>query len=342
MSGQRVGSFLGWCTHEVGDALRHARGRSMLDRADLFEALLADGGGTASEVVHRLGIDRDELLGALEPLSCKRTGPMTIGHHVMATVDFAAMEAARVGQKEITGGHLLAALAWGLRAGHWFLREPPLTAWRVLAGWRDGSLTLWDLEHRRGPLRLEVGAPVECVAAAANWQQVACGCADGSLHVFDLQADFHAPFERLLDGVVNAVAWNPAAPQLLSGGDDGIARLWRTDNGELQHELIGHDGPVRSVTFDPDGEQAYTGGADTRIRVWDAKTGALCDTYEGHSAPVRRVAFLQPDEPVVSSAEDDEAIVWRVPPEHHRIRSDPLEPVFGRFGISAEAVRAAL
>lgn len=69
-------------------------------------------------------------------------------------------------------------------------------------------------------------------------------------------------------------AWLPDNRRLLTGGDDGVARVWDTDEGKPVHELRGHGGPVRCVAVSPHGQQAITGSdADQVLRLWDLKTG---------------------------------------------------------------------
>ena len=66
-----------------------------------------------------------------------------------------------------------------------------------------------------------------------------------------------------------AVALHPLDPTLaISGGEDDLAYLWRTDSGEQVAQLTGHDDSVTSVGFSFDGELVATGGMDGRVRVW--------------------------------------------------------------------------
>lgn len=71
------------------------------------------------------------------------------------------------------------------------------------------------------------------------------------------------------EAAVFAVALNPVDPLVaVSGGEDDLAHLWRTDNGEVIAKLEGHTDSVTSVGFSFDGEMVATGGMDGRVRVW--------------------------------------------------------------------------
>jgi WD40 repeat protein len=56
-------------------------------------------------------------------------------------------------------------------------------------------------------------------------------------------------------GPVPAVAVTPDGRQIVTGGDDGTARLWDRTSGQLQTTLTGQPRPVTAVAVTPDGRQ---------------------------------------------------------------------------------------
>lgn len=71
------------------------------------------------------------------------------------------------------------------------------------------------------------------------------------------------------EAAVFAVALHPVDSLVaVSGGEDDLAHLWRTDNGETIIKLDGHTDSVTSVGFSFDGEMVATGGMDGRVRIW--------------------------------------------------------------------------
>lgn len=71
------------------------------------------------------------------------------------------------------------------------------------------------------------------------------------------------------EAAVFAVALHPVDPLVaVSGGEDDLAHLWRTDTGETIIQLDGHTDSVTSVGFSFDGEMVATGGMDGRVRIW--------------------------------------------------------------------------
>jgi WD40 repeat protein len=89
-----------------------------------------------------------------------------------------------------------------------------------------------------------------------------------------LDADTGRPIGDLLagnTGFVYSVAFGPDGRRLVSGGVDGMVRVWDVDTGQqIGVPLTGHTDGVRSVAFSPDGHRLASGSADTTVRLWPA------------------------------------------------------------------------
>ena len=81
-------------------------------------------------------------------------------------------------------------------------------------------------------------------------------------------------FEGHGDWVVS-VAFAPDGATLLTGGNDGTARLWNTATGAEIRRFEGHKDRVSSVAFAPDGATLLTGSGDGTVRLWNVATGML-------------------------------------------------------------------
>ena len=55
----------------------------------------------------------------------------------------------------------------------------------------------------------------------------------------------------------------------VSGGYDGMVRVWDLAGAAAPRELTGHDGEVEAVAVSGDGRTAVSGGYDGMVRVWD-------------------------------------------------------------------------
>lgn len=90
-------------------------------------------------------------------------------------------------------------------------------------------------------------------------------------------------------------ALSASAGLLASAGQDGLARLWHTDTGELAHELRASDTAsdwCEHAQFSPDGKRLATTAGRT-LRVWKT-TGELAFESTAHDSTIAALAW-RPD-----------------------------------------------
>lgn len=78
-----------------------------------------------------------------------------------------------------------------------------------------------------------------------------------------------------MEGDIQPRLWaifSPKGESVLTGGEDGTARLWDAATGAAQGQPLRHDGPVLSMAFSADGKTIVTGSYDGTARIWDAAT----------------------------------------------------------------------
>jgi WD40 repeat protein len=95
---------------------------------------------------------------------------------------------------------------------------------------------------------------------------------------------------QLADDRFITVAWSPDRKSLVTGGDDGKVRLFRTDPLREVKVIGQHSARIKSVAFSPDGKSVASAGDDQTIAVWSVN-GGLIDRIGTHAAPVLSVAF---------------------------------------------------
>ena len=94
--------------------------------------------------------------------------------------------------------------------------------------------------------------------------------------LFDLETGhFHTlshgkPLEATHDAI--ASCFSPDGKFILTGSDDKVGILWRTEDREKIRTFHGHGGPVAAVAFSPDGKRVVTGSSDKNVILWDAVT----------------------------------------------------------------------
>jgi WD40 repeat protein len=74
-------------------------------------------------------------------------------------------------------------------------------------------------------------------------------------------------------GSVRSVAFSPDDRFALSGGEDGLIKLWDLASRREMRVFRGHTDQVASVAFSPDGRLALSGGEDGNLKLWEIATG---------------------------------------------------------------------
>lgn len=94
---------------------------------------------------------------------------------------------------------------------------------------------------------------------------------DDAMTMLDNGLDDSFVHSSLHQGAVFCLAVHPASSSVaVSGGEDDLAYIFRTDTGAQLAKLSGHSDSVTSVGWNFDGSMVATGGMDGKVRVWRA------------------------------------------------------------------------
>lgn len=112
-------------------------------------------------------------------------------------------------------------------------------------------------------------------------------------------------------GRVWCCSFGATREHLVTGSDDGLARLWNLETKEVK--VLGpHQGAVRSCAFSSDGGFVVTGSGDAVARVWNAGTGSLISELVGHTGGVTGCAISEDGRSVVTVSTDGTTRIWDV------------------------------
>jgi WD40 repeat protein len=134
-------------------------------------------------------------------------------------------------------------------------------------------------------------------------------------------------------GDVFALAFTRDGRFMVSGGRDGVVRVWDVRAGSVRFTLTGHEGDVNSVAVDPAGTWVASCGDDGTVRVWDLATGAARGVVARTGAVILGMA-VSPDGQSLAFADGDNTVaLWDVGNTDRR--------VLGRVPARVEAVAFA-
>ncbi len=109
---------------------------------------------------------------------------------------------------------------------------------------------------------------------------------------------------------VATIAISPDGTFIVSGGDDGVVRLWTSDGKPAGVPLTGHAGGVGSVAFSPDGTRIVSGAEDGTVRLWTLDGKLVAEPFKGHVGAVFSVAFSPDGTRIISGGEDGSVRLW--------------------------------
>lgn len=113
---------------------------------------------------------------------------------------------------------------------------------------------------------------------------------DNSLIVWEPQSGRRLYELKGHDKFVKSVTTDSRGHTILTTSDDKTARLYRGDDGALQHVFSGHSDEVPGGALSKDGKRAATASMDGTVKIWDLAEGALLRTLS-HGEQTYRVAF---------------------------------------------------
>lgn len=141
---------------------------------------------------------------------------------------------------------------------------------RFAASAHDGTVTLFDMASRSGPIPVLEGH----------------------------------------EGAADALAYSPANGLLASGGADRTVRLWNTSNYTLNRTYRGHNEPVSALALTPDGRLLASASVDGAVRLWSTSSGRTFRSVRLHKARISVLAFSHDGQMLASASEDGSARVW--------------------------------
>ena len=162
---------------------------------------------------------------------------------------------------------------------------------RVVMAWQANTVQCWrmDREKRSHTACGEAfTAPSNITAGVlmADAKHAVLACADGSLILIDPSSS--ALIKRVASAHVGGIETLMATldgSSVISGGTDGMARIWAMPGLEPQFQPMPHQGAVTRLSISKDGQRLATACMDNSVRVWslmDARPVTPPMRHAGH------------------------------------------------------------
>lgn len=122
-------------------------------------------------------------------------------------------------------------------------------------------------------------------------------------------------YSRSLEGHSDwlySAEFSPDGTRIVSASQDGTARVWDAETGELLRELVGHDKAVTHAHFNWNGSRIVTASHDKTARFWNAQSGEQLQELTGHTGVISDVRFRRDGNQIVTASYDNTARIWEV------------------------------
>ncbi|KPK11168.1 MAG: hypothetical protein AMJ56_06610 [Anaerolineae bacterium SG8_19] len=111
------------------------------------------------------------------------------------------------------------------------------------------------------------------------------------------------------DRLIDNLEFSPSGHELLTGGRDGLARVWNVEDGTLLTEVTVDPG-YKWTAWSTDGDQFATSKDDGGIQIWDVQTGEELLSFDEHSQPIRGIVWSPDGKRIASTSQAGEVMIW--------------------------------
>ncbi|KAK8854476.1 hypothetical protein IAR55_003214 [Kwoniella newhampshirensis] len=192
----------------------------------------------------------------------------------------------------------------------------------------DRSISLWKTyppHDNYGILPNVHKMAILDIAYSLDSEALYSGGADGTLVATDLRTGERIARYAAHHGPLNSIAVTISGGRelVLTGGDDGIARVWdfALDSKDPVAEFDDErDCPVTAVEWSADGNQCFVGGVDNEVKVWDLRTSEILYTLRGHTDTIASLSLSPNGHFLATYSLDSALIIYDVRP----FSSDPM------------------
>ncbi|CAI7568527.1 unnamed protein product [Penicillium bialowiezense] len=123
----------------------------------------------------------------------------------------------------------------------------------------------------------------------------------------------------------------------LSGGRDGVCRVWDMRTRSNVHVLGGHKGTVADIKCQDADPQIISGSLDSTVRLWDLAAGKSMGVLTHHKKGVRNLA-IHPTEFTFASASTGSIKQWMCPKGDFMQNFDGQNAVINSLAVNDENV----
>ena len=182
----------------------------------------------------------------------------------------------------------------------------------IVTGGSDDTIRIYDLSGNEIIFLEGHIEPVQSIDIHPTKKIIISGSEDSTARLWDL--NLKKEIYRFIDAknVINTVKFSLDGNKIITGGKDGILRVYDLESRLLQQEI--KTGIITAIAQHPTRELVLVGTANSNILVIDIIKGTKILEIYGHRLPILSLEFSKDDhhgkEYLVSSSTDESVKIW--------------------------------
>ncbi|KAJ1954778.1 WD repeat-containing protein 33 [Linderina pennispora] len=157
---------------------------------------------------------------------------------------------------------------------------------RLLTGASTGEFTMWSgLTFNFETIMQAHDTAVRAMEWTHNAQWLVSADGNGVIKYWQPNMNNVKVFQGHKD-TIRDLSFSPADTKFVTGGDDGVLKIWDFNRSAEESQLSGHGWDVRTIDWHPYMGMIASGGKDNVVKLWDPRSSKCLTTLHGHNNTV--------------------------------------------------------